>query len=51
MVVPTLLESVLDEIDCVDEIGPESDAGGDLETCPGGASFGVEHLGGRRGPL
>ena len=34
--VMTLLESVLDEIDCVDDFGPESeDPGGDSETCPG----------------
>ena len=36
MATMTLLESVLDEINCVDDFGPESeDSGGDSETCPG----------------
>ena len=37
MVATALLESVLDEIDCVDDFWPESnDPGGDSVSCPGG---------------
>ena len=44
MVVLALLESVLDEIDCVDDFGSESDdPGSDSETFPGGGSSTVEH--------
>ena len=43
---PALLELVLDEIDCVDDFGPESDdPGGDSQTCPGGRSSAVKHPG------
>ena len=41
----TLLESVLDEIDCVDDFRPESeDLGGDSETCPRTEGPAMEHL-------
>ena len=39
----TPLESVLDEIDCVDDFGPESeDPGGESETCPGAEGLASE---------